>query len=324
MHLKLLRAAAAVAVLGGTATLGLGTQAAMATPTTISCSTTALVTAMTGANGVTLSLSPHCTYWVTASLPTVMHSVTIIGNNANIVRTNSADPFSIFIVGCANGNLTLDNVNVSNGGGAGVDGGAIYMDPGTVTVNGGTFSNNNADYLEPNGGYGGAIYNYHGTLTVNGATFTDNNATDYGGAVYSEGTVASATFTHDMFVGNDAEWGGAIYNDDNDMTINQGNFRYNNAEYGGAIYNTYDLTVNDTLFSMNSATGEYGEGGAIYNDDETVHLNHSLIEVNHASDGGGGIYDEDGGVDVYLAFDQINGNTPDNCEPTETIDGCVG
>ena len=31
MHLKLLRAAAAVAVLGGTATLGLGAQAALAT-----------------------------------------------------------------------------------------------------------------------------------------------------------------------------------------------------------------------------------------------------------------------------------------------------
>ena len=31
MHLKLLRAAAAVAVLGGTATFGLGVQAAMAT-----------------------------------------------------------------------------------------------------------------------------------------------------------------------------------------------------------------------------------------------------------------------------------------------------
>src|SRR5579863_8629945 len=47
MHLKLLRAAAAVAVLGGTATLGLGTQAAMATTTTVDCNTADLVTAMT-------------------------------------------------------------------------------------------------------------------------------------------------------------------------------------------------------------------------------------------------------------------------------------
>ena len=48
----------------------------------------------------------------------------------------------------------------------------------------------------------------------------------------------------------------------------------------------------------------------------------------HASyDGGGGIYwynDDDGGTNVTLSFDQINQNTPDNCVPTETIDGCTG
>ena len=81
MHLKLLRAAAAVAVLGGTATLGLGVQAAMATPTThnVLCATNGtdgLIYWMTSPNyasGDTLSLAPHCTYWVSAQLPSVMH-----------------------------------------------------------------------------------------------------------------------------------------------------------------------------------------------------------------------------------------------------------
>ena len=33
--------------------------------------------------------------------------------------------FRIFVVGCSTGDLTLENVNVRNGGGEGVDGGAI-------------------------------------------------------------------------------------------------------------------------------------------------------------------------------------------------------
>jgi len=324
MHLKLLRAAAAVAVLGGTATFGLGlTQPALAATTNVDCSTPDLVTAMTYPNyasGDTLVLAPHCTYWVTAALPTIMHTLTIEGNNDNIVRTHSAAAFSVFIVGCEAGNLTLENVNVSNGGGAGIDGGAIHMDPGTVHVYGGTFSDNNADYLEPNGGDGGAIYNFDGDLTVSGATFTDNSATDYGGAIYNQNNDGASTVSHTSFIGNDAEYGGALYTDDNNMTIDQGNFRYNSAEYGGAVYNDNFVTANDTLFMMNTASDE---GGAIYNDEETVTLNHSLIEVNHARDGGGGIYNDGDGI-VTLHFDQINANTPDNCEPTETIDGCVG
>jgi hypothetical protein len=78
---------------------------------------------------------------------------------------------------------------------------------------------------------------------------------------------------------------------------------------------------------MNTAFGEDAEGGAIYNDDENVTLNHSLLTANRASDGGGGIYwynDDDGGTNVVLHFDEVNANVPNNCDPTATIDGCIG
>lgn len=326
MHLKLLRAAAAVAVLGGTATLGIGTQAAMAT-TTVSCSTPALVTAMTGANGVTLSLSPHCTYWVSAALPSVMHTVTIDGNGATIVR-NTDTPFSIFVVGCAAGDLTLNNVNVKNGGGSGYDGGAVDVanSGATLNINGGTFSDNSAVYNEATGGYGGAIYNL-GTMTVDGATFTGNSA-NWGGAIDSDNGGETATLNDDSFTYNNANEGGAIYNLDNNLQIGEGNFRNNSATgedgEGGAIYNADAMRViaatgGDTLFEMNSASYE---GGAIYNADQTVNLNNSLVELNRAYDGGGGIFN-DGGV-VTLSLDQILLNKPNNCDPTNTIDGCTG
>jgi predicted outer membrane repeat protein len=332
MHLKLLRAAAAVAVLGGTATLGLGVQAAMAATTSVDCNTTDLITAMTDhVSGDTLVLAPHCTYWVTAQLPSVMDTLTIEGNGATIDATTG--PFSIFVVGCTTGDLTLENVNVKNGGGSGIDGGAVDVTNSSATLNvyGGTFSNNSAVYDAGPGGYGGAISN-EGTLTVDGATFTDNGA-EYGGAIYSDNGGSTATLDHDSFIGNNANEGGAIFNEDNNMQVGEGNFRYNSATgedaEGGAIFNDYNLTVNDTLLMMNTASGLDAEGGAVYNDDENVTINHSLIEVNRASygGGGGGIYwynDDDGSTNVVLHFDQINQNYPDNCEPHNGIDGCTG
>jgi predicted outer membrane repeat protein len=325
MHLKILRAAATVALLGGTATLGLGsTQAALAdpTPTTtlVDCSTTDLIYAMNNyTSGDTLVLTPDCTYWVTNTtgpLPTVMHTLTIVGHDSTFIErshTEGTDPFSIFTVGCTNGNLTLVDVNVSNGGGTAIDGGAINIDPGTVTVKGGTFSDNNAP-----DGYGGAIDNDEGTLTVQGATFTGNSS-EWGGAIYSENGVAEATLSADNFFDNSATYGGAVYNDDNDMTISADNFRYNTAtDDGGAIYNDYWLVIAHSAMGQNSA--EYG--GGVYNSDDetTLTIANSALTLNQATDDGGGLYNDEG--DVTLSHDTISFNTPDNCDPDLT--GCRG
>jgi predicted outer membrane repeat protein len=327
MHLRLLRAAAAVALLGGTATVGLGfTQAAMATtPTPVGCTTDDLTSAITDASsGAILDLTPHCTYVLTEQLPAIMKTLTIVGP-ATLVRNTESGSFSVLVVGCANGHLTLENVNIRNGGGDIDGGGAVLItnQDASLTVYGGTFSGNTATAEDS---YGGAIDN-DGTLTVDGATFTDNSA-ESGGAIYSENGVSTATLNNDSFVGNNAEYGGAIYNEDNNMQLGGGSFRDNSAtgEYaeGGAIYNDYNLTGTGTLFSMNSAVGEYGQGGAIYNSDEDVTLNHSLLTVNHATDGGGGIYNYEGG-DVTLAFvTEVIVNTPDNCYPVDTIENCNG
>ena len=103
---------------------------------------------------------------------------------------------------------------------------------------------------------GGAIYN-HGTLTVNGGTFSDNRDGEYGGAIYNDDD--DITLTRDSITGNTGYDGGGIYNDD-----------------GG------DLTV-------------YG----------------SLIDFNWASDQGGGIYNSDCGS-YTLTHSAVYGNVPDN------------
>ena len=61
-----------------------------------------------------------------------------------------------------------------------------------------------------NSNYGGAIYN-DGTLTVDNSTFTNNTATDYGGAIFNSNS-GTATVNFNRIIGNTAGNGGAIYN----------------------------------------------------------------------------------------------------------------
>jgi predicted outer membrane repeat protein len=332
MHLRLLRAAATVALLGGTATIGLGsTQAAMADPpptVLVQCGASYLIAAMTEpVSGSTLVLTPHCNYVLTSTneLPTVMTTLTIVGHDSTWVErsTTDEDPaFSVFTVGCATGDLTLVDVNVSNGGGAEQDGGAIYLDHtgAEVTVKGGIFSHNNATEETEIGGYGGAIFNEDGTLTVEGATFNDNGA-EYGGAIYSDSD-SEASLVGNTFFDNSATYGGAIYNDNDDAMVSAGDiFRSNTAtDDGGAIDNASALTIDRGQIGQNTA-GE--DGGGVYNsgEDADVTIAYSVLTLNMADDDpdtGGGVYNDDG--TVTLVHDTIGINTPDNCYPAMT--GC--
>jgi predicted outer membrane repeat protein len=325
MRLKLLRAAATVAVLGGTATIGLGpTQTALADQTIVHvpCSTATLNSDMTSPlNDTVLILAPGCTYWLTGALPTVMNELMIVGNDSSLVRSyaKDTDQFSILMVGSTNGDLTLINVNVRNGGnGEGVsgsdDGGAVYINPGTVTIHGGTFSGNRTNY------YGGAIYNLDGTLTVDGATFSDNSSFR-GGAIYSEGLVGTTTLNGGTFTGNNGEWGGAVYGDDNDMTIIGGIYRQNfSGKQGGAIDNVDWMQITQAMIGQNTA---YTGGGVFNNPGATLTIDNSVLTLNQAThDEGGAIYNWDGTVN--LSDDTIGINFPDNCYPVGSITGCRG
>ncbi|HTX26900.1 MAG TPA: hypothetical protein VME19_07785 [Streptosporangiaceae bacterium] len=343
MYFNILRAAARIAVFGGIVTLGLGTtQAALATPppsTFVPCNTS-LGTAITDADtGAVLTLAPGCTYWLTAGLPLISKTLTIVGHDSSVTRSYADDTpsFSIFSVR-SGGDLTLTNLNVRNGdgddnGGAisnvngfvtinggtfsdndGADGGAVYNDDGigTLTVNDATFDDNDASVD------GGAIYNVEGsTVTIHGGRFSDNDATDNGGAIYNDHTltVDGATFTR-----NSGENGGAIYSYNDDPTINGGTFGQNYAsDDGGAIYNGGLMTVTNAMMDLNTA--EYG--GAVYNDDDgNVTLTGDMIMFNRASeeDGGGGVYNDADGT-VTLTGGMIMFNTPDNCDPD--ITGCI-
>jgi predicted outer membrane repeat protein len=360
MHLKFPQAAARAAVFGGIVTLGLGTtQAALATTPTyvnVPCSTSALITNMTNPHNDTfLTLANNCTYTLTspymetgAGLPAVTNELTIIGHANTWIKRSTAegtDGFTIFAVNGVPsnaGDLTLDDVNLANGGGTGAEdlgvtsGGAINNDEGTVTINNGTFSDNSArcmggaifnegtdlsvndaTFTDNSSEYGGAIYTEDGDPTVTGGTFSDNTASDFGGAIDNEGTL---TLKGANFSDNSAEDGGAVYNDDS-ATITGGLYSQNSAsEDGGAVYSDDTLAVSELMISKNTA--EYGGGVYNYGATHTATIDTSQISKNHATDGGGGIYNEMGTVNLDGTL--VQNNTPDNCEPLGTITGCAG
>jgi predicted outer membrane repeat protein len=288
MHLKLLRTAATVAVLGGTVTLGLGsTQAALAQTTVhVGCgvdATANLVTAMDTAqthNDTVLILQQNCTYEPAAGLPPVKNELTIVGQHDSSIAPTSYENLSIFTV-TATGDLTLNNVNVAKGGGStATAGGAVYIEAaGSATIHGGTFSDNTVD---TDGGDGGAIANY-GSLTVDGAAFLDNDASN-GGAIYNF-TGGSLTLNGDSFTGNETVDGD-----------------------GGAVYNAGTMTVGFT--TLNDNTAEYG--GAVYvNTTGSTHISDSMFTHNTANADGGGIDDEAG--TAVLSHVTFYDNDPDNC-----------
>jgi predicted outer membrane repeat protein len=326
MHHKLMRASARTAVIGAVIVLGstAAAQGAMAKPApsgivSVACNTPALVSAFAGAsNGEKLQLAFGCTYRLTEPLPNLDTNTTIVGMGATLERSKADGTRDFTILTVAGGDVNLVEVNFRNGGGGGDDdgvvadddvndyGGAIYNAGGNITVLGGTFTDNGD--VE----YGGAIFNADGTLTMTSAYFIGNNAY-YGGAIYNEDTMTLRS-TH--FLGSEAEYGGAIYNDD-DATVIGTSFTEDEAYYGGALDNEHQAALSYVTIKNNY--GGYGAG--IYNDDSLA-VDHSNIVHNYAEYEGGGIYYDDG--TVTLSLTKVSGNGPDNCYPNGSITGCSG
>lgn len=139
---------------------------------------------------------------------------------------------------------------------SGINGGAIGTRLGKNANNSAAKLNVSATF-EGNRAYqnGGAIYN----------TFYANNGMGLG-----DGVTVSGKFTKNSA----GENGGAIFNDGAKdkignaggvMTIRDSVFSENTATHGGAIYNTGQLTISNSEFYKNIASGNKAEGGAIYN-----------------------------------------------------------
>lgn len=228
----------------GAATLATGTAlllpiAAPAQTASVACDETSLVTAVTATNaagGGTVTLTPGCTYTLTAShgddgvngpagLPLITTPITLEGNANTITRAVTASAFRIAQVG-STGGITLKAVTFSGGHAA-------------------TTGHNN----------GGGILNF-GAVTLTGSHLSGNTADGLGGAVYSTGTAAATTFTSSTVTSNTAHQAGGIASVNATLTITSSTVNVNAATVnpGGIYYVAGSATLNTSTVTANTPT----------------------------------------------------------------------
>nr|WP_047817032.1 choice-of-anchor Q domain-containing protein [Rhodopirellula islandica] len=195
------------------------------------------------------------------------------------------------------GTMTVDGTiltgNVASGDAADDGGGAIFNNGGTLTVSNATISGNAADGTL---GSGGGIFSTDGAVTI--------NLSQIGGAIASEGNTANRA-------------GGGIEVITGTVTLNFGTDVSNNFAgiNGGGLHSTgaANVTSNLAIFGSNTAASE---GGGLWNSSTgTMTLNGGAISSNvasgnDASNGGGGLFN-DGGmlnvIDAVIGFNVADG-----------------
>jgi hypothetical protein len=287
--------AGAAVLAGGTLIMASPAQSMASGPRVVKvpCSAAALAASITAANTVpaVLRLTAKCTYSITTpataatGLPTVTGNVTLVGGPGTAIRrAPGAALFRILDV-AAGGTLRVTGIFILDGGTAGLGGG--IQNAGTLVLRHVTLSGNRA-------GNGGAVANSAaGTATVSRSLLNANTTTGVGGG----GLINFGTLT--VF--------GSVFAA-NTVPINGGAV---NTQPGGTT-----RLIQTTLDHNTSG----GLGGGISNLG-TTSLNRTLVTSNRGSAGGG---IATGNTNVTLVRSIVRNNIPDNCNPLNTIPGCVG
>ena len=176
----------------------------------VPCQVPALVRDLHGAvSQDTLSLAAGCTYRLTATdnstdgptgLPVIGIPLTIEGNGATITRsTSSGTPNFRLLDVTKSGDLSIDDLTLSNGVSDTLGGGGIIND-GIVALIGSTLSANSSPLA------GGGVVNY-GTLAVTNSTLS-GNTTGGGGGGIDNGPAGTLTITNSTVADNSGTGGG--------------------------------------------------------------------------------------------------------------------
>ena len=228
--------------------------------------------------------------------------------------SNDANHYNITDIFHINENSTL-NINDSTfQNNKELSYGIINLSNGNVTLNNVTVSNNSSE-----GQYGGILYNEanNGSLKVLNSKFEDNTVSGSGGAIYTA-LSTNLSVENTNFIKNTADSnGGAIYNYQAEVaTIKNSNFESNVATNGGAIYSKGDfyndddprgVTIIDSSFKNNNANKK---GGAIFVDTGFLDIiaNNKDVEFtgNTDSNGSNAIFSYADGYDAVVT---LNANT---------------
>jgi predicted outer membrane repeat protein len=234
--------------------------------TTYDCT---LIDALNVANAVadanTINFAPQVagiisTNNITPTGLAVTNPVTINGPGPNVLTLSASSLGRIFRVTSAN--VSISGMHLAFGQMTNADGGAIH-NSGGLTLTNCTIDASNA----AGSGNGGGVYNASGaTLSMTGCTLKGDMAGQFGGGVYSDGTL---TATNCTFSANMAFRGGGLIT------------RFNG---GNSLTTLRNCTITlNTASSTSGGTadgggGYYAEGGA-----QQVHVANTIIAGNSNS-----------------------------------------
>ena len=182
--------------------------------------------------------------------------ITINGNG----KTLSGPSTRAFTINSGNTlaikNATLNNFDLSAGGGA-------IRNNGTLVLDGCTVSNNHTDGSNQGGG---AIEN-QGTLYASNTTFSGNYSSEIGGAINNYGGklyLSDCTFINNYTTSSNAKYGGAIGNNSSNTVVIV-NCTFSGNKYNGSNGSASDLGVYRTPndYTIAGCTGITITGGTL-------------------------------------------------------------
>jgi predicted outer membrane repeat protein len=237
---------------------------------------------------------------------TIKNNVTIHGENGVIIDgENNNRIFSI------NPDVHLNLLSVSLINGNSDKGGLIYcVDNASMDLVTCSLSNSKSTY----GGGGIYLNNNNNPSNIKNCNFTNNNVDAYnGGAIFNSNS--KLNIENSIFKNNHAYFGGTIYNSlfgAKTTNIKNSIFESNNCgANGGAIFNMggSGLTVSGSMFKsnyVNPVIGSNGEGGAIYNNgSKNFNIESTNFNENNATRGAC-IYNDDNGEINLLSSNLVN------------------
>jgi uncharacterized protein (TIGR03382 family) len=125
-------------------------------------------------------------------------------------------------------------------------------------------------------------------VTLEGNVFEGNGSETepvVGGAVWVAGATSQVTLTDNLFTGNHASEGGAVYVETSKLLVRGSRFVDNGAGVGGAIYaDAAQVEVEQAFFCGNAATQQ---GGALAVSNSTLLVRATVLSANEAVQGGG-------------------------------------
>lgn len=217
----------------------------------------------------------------------------IIGNNTKILISKSifvkSKPIFIEI---ENSEIEIEDSlfqNIGHDGFNATEFTAIRTIESDTTVKNSNFSYN------AGGENSGALYNEESNITIINCVFYANSA-KHGGAIYNrcKEKTCQMNISDSFFMENTAvSKGGAISNEESDITISNCMFQAHSAKHGGAIYNrckekTCQMNISDSFFIESTAESI---GGALSNEEIEITISKCIFHVNIA-EYGGAVYDK--------------------------------